>query len=94
MFNVTGQGLEPYAEERISLECVARTTLTRTMLVPSLAPGQSASYKVICDLNMISGQPKLSVPSAGRAGYTLSVHPHALGDFLGSIVFLTDSGEY
>ncbi|KAK9844614.1 hypothetical protein WJX74_004677 [Apatococcus lobatus] len=94
VFSVTGRGLEPYAEERISLECTARTSLTRTLLVPTLTPVQSTSYKVLCDLAMLSGQAKLVVPSAGRAGYTMSLQPHTYGDFLGSIVFLTDAGEY
>ena len=93
VFSVTGRGLEPYAEERISLECTARTTLTRTLLVPTLMPAQSTSYRVLCDLGMLSGHPKLSVPSAGRAGYTLTLQPHTNGDFLGSVVFLTEAGE-
>ncbi len=93
VFSVTGRGLEPFAEERISLECVARTTLTRTILVPTLAPGHSSSYAVMADACMISGAPRLTVPSAGRAGYIVSIHPHAVGDFLSSIVFLADSGE-
>jgi hypothetical protein len=95
-YELTGECLEPLAEEHIVRRCNARESVSVTLKVPNYVgkKGETLNLVVESDLPFIAGPDKLVVPADGEADYVLTAAPPMGGNFTGAITFKASSGEY
>ena len=94
VYQLTGVGEDPVAEDNCVLECVARKRIHDSIVVRNILGSEDCDYKVECDLLGISGEATLFVPGNSEAEYELSIMMPRGGEFNGSISFRAPSGEY
>ena len=85
-FDIIGVGEEPVPEEKLQMECAARTEADRLLVVKNYE-NSDVEYRVETDLPNISGEPTLRVKRGGTAEYALQLRPQLSGVYRGTITF-------
>ena len=94
IYKLIGTGLEPLAEDHVTLTCQARDKITQEFEVKNSSSAQIV-YTVESDLPHISGEPTITVPGKSTGVYKLSISPQLGGTYSGSVTFKDPkTGEY
>jgi hypothetical protein len=94
VYELTGVGEDPVAEDHHTIECVARKRTKDTLLVRNILGDQDCEYEVECDLLGVSGSAKFFVEADTEAEYNMSIMMPRGGNFTGSISFKAPNREY
>jgi len=94
VYELTGVGEDPVAEDHHVIECVARKRTKNTLLVRNILGDEDCEYEVECDLLGVSGSATFLVEGDTEAEYDMSLVMPRGGDFTGSISFKAPTGEY
>ena len=108
-YNLIGIGQEPLAEDSVRIECQARTTVEKRLVVRNFS-NADVVYTVESDLPNISGASTLqgilvfdlqaclhfvpTVPAMGRAEYILQLTPQLGGVYNGSVTFVGSNQRF
>merc|ERR1719326_955299 len=86
VYKLVGTGLEPLAEDHVTLTCQARDKITQEFEVKNTS-SKLIEYSVESDLPHISGDPTIVVQGKTSGVYTLSINPQLGGTYSGSVTF-------
>jgi len=86
IYKLIGTGLEPLAEDHVTLQCQARDKITQEFEVKNTS-SKVIEYNVESDLPHISGDPTIVVQGKTSGVYTLSINPQLGGTYSGSVTF-------
>ena len=92
-FEFTGTADEPLAEEQVSLECVARESVSHTFKLRNKRTVDMV-YSIESDLPNVSGASSIKVKANQSAEYTLSMKPKQTGIYRGSVSFVSQDGRF
>ena len=94
VYELSGIGEDPVAEDHTQIECVARKRTSDVVLVRNILGSEDCEYVVECDLLGISGEATFFMKGDTQAEYDLSIMMPRGGEFTGSVSFKAPTGEY
>lgn len=87
-----GRAGDPIAEGHLVIHGKGRVPLTRKLVVPNILPKKAIEYKVLSDLECVSGKDGIKVDAGNSGNYQLTILPSQAGVLHGSVSFQAETG--
>lgn len=92
-YQLRGIGLEPRAEDSVTIDCIQMLPSSRKFRVVNHSR-EACNFKVATDLSDVSGEPSLTIEAGQEAMYELHVHPSRTFQQKGCLSFTNETTEH